>query len=63
LAAREGKEIYGWEALSPFSGRKVYFGVAEVSIYVRKNQQGEGIGKALLKRLVKASEERGFWTL
>lgn len=63
LVAREGKEIYGWAALSPFSRRNVYSGVAEVSIYVRKNQQGKGIGKALLKELIKNSEENGFWTL
>lgn len=63
LVAREGKEIYGWAALTPFSRRKVYSGVAEVSIYIRKNQQGEGIGKALLKKLIKDSEEHGFWTL
>ena len=63
LATKKGEEVYGWAALSPFSRRKVYSGVAEVSIYVRKNQRGKGIGEVLLKELIKKSEENGFWTL
>lgn len=63
LAAKNGKDIYGWAALSPFSKRDVYSGVAEISIYIRKNLQRKGIGKALLKELIKKSEESGFWTL
>ena len=32
LVARERQQIWGWAALSPVSQRKVYAGVAEVSI-------------------------------
>jgi phosphinothricin acetyltransferase len=41
----------------------VYKGVAEVSIYVAESARGRGVGKALLKVLIEASERRGIWTL
>lgn len=55
--------IAGWAALSPVSRRAAYSGVAEVSIYVTERSRGQGIGKALLSELVRASEESGLWTL
>ena len=36
LVARAGAGIVGWAALSPVSRRRVYAGVAEVSVYVSK---------------------------
>lgn len=63
LVAAEGSLILGWAALSPVSSRCVYGGVAEVSIYIRTNNWGKGIGILLLKELVQRSEEAGFWTL
>jgi phosphinothricin acetyltransferase len=56
-------EIAGWAALLPVSRRDVYIGVAEVSIYVSNRYKGQKIGARLLKALVSASEEEGFWTL
>ncbi|HEU4319849.1 MAG TPA: GNAT family N-acetyltransferase [Acidimicrobiia bacterium] len=55
--------IAGWAALSPVSGRYVYRGVAEVSVYVSSSARGRGIGSALLGALAVASEEAGYWTL
>jgi L-amino acid N-acyltransferase YncA len=55
--------VLGWAALSPYSGRRVYAGVADVSIYVANQARGRGIGKALLRALVEESEARGIWTL
>ena len=63
LAAREDGELLGWAALSPVSGRCVYGGVAEVSVYVAAAARGRGIGRELLGALVAASEEAGLWTL
>lgn len=61
--ARCGEKILGWAALSPTSGRKVYSGVMEVSVYVREEFQGKGIGLALLKKLIELSENNDIWTL
>jgi phosphinothricin acetyltransferase len=58
-----GEHIRGWAALSPVSGRFVYAGVAEVSVYVAAAARRQGIGKALLTALVEAAEANGIWTL
>ena len=55
--------VLGWAALSPVSGRCVYGGVAEVSVYVAGEARGRGVGRALLTALVAASESHGIWTL
>jgi phosphinothricin acetyltransferase len=63
LVARSGDVIKGWAALSPVSGRCVYGGVAETSVYVGTNHRGEGLGRALLEALIISSERNGIWTL
>jgi L-amino acid N-acyltransferase YncA len=63
LVARNGDQVIGWAALSPVSGRCVYAGVASLSIYVAEAARGQGVGKALLRVLIEASEQRGIWTL
>lgn len=40
-------------ALNPYSHRCAYQGVADLSIYIRRNQRGKGIGKALLFKIEK----------
>ena len=62
VARKEGRVI-GWAALSSVSGRCVYAGVAEVSVYVAASARGRGVGKALLCALVEGSERQGIWTL
>lgn len=63
LVARLGDRVIGWAALSPVSSRCVYAGVAEVSVYVGGSARGQGVGLALLARLVEESERHGLWTL
>lgn len=63
LVSLEDQHITGWAALSPVSGRCVYGGVAEVSLYVDPIYRGRGIGKSLLQNLVTESENNGIWTL
>ena len=55
--------VAGWAALSPYSSRSVYSGVAHLSIYIGQEARGVGVGKALLTAMIAASEEAGFWTL
>ena len=59
----ESGEIAGWAALTPVSGRCVYAGVAEVSVYVGSDFRGQKIGDTLLKHLIEQSEKSGYWTL
>jgi L-amino acid N-acyltransferase YncA len=63
LVARNGDVVLGWAALSPVSRREVYAGVAEVSVYVSASARGLGVGGALMRALIKASELHGLWTL
>ncbi|MEN2768967.1 GNAT family N-acetyltransferase [Ornithinibacillus xuwenensis] len=63
FVARLHDQVVGWAALSQSAHKEAYHGVAEVSIYVSNSSSGKGIGSALLKELIQASEEKGFWTL
>jgi len=63
LVAHDGDTALGWAALTAVSGRCVYRGVAEVSVYVAAHARGRGVGRSLLRALVDASETHGLWTL
>ena len=63
VATDETGIVLGWVALSPVSGRCVYAGVAEVSVYVAAAARGRGVGLELMRALVAESEQNGLWTL
>jgi len=62
VALRDGA-VVGWVAVSPVSGRCVYAGVVENSIYVAEGARGTGVGRLLLERLATSTEEAGIWTI
>ena len=43
---RSDGQVVGWAALSPVSGRCIYSGVTEVSVYVAEAARGQGAGLA-----------------
>jgi L-amino acid N-acyltransferase YncA len=63
LLALSDDKVVGWAALSAVSSRHVYRGVAEVSVYVAESARGQGIGAALLEKLIEESERNAIWTL
>lgn len=63
LVARKGDKVLGWAALSAVSRRSAYRGVAELSVSIREESRGQGIGRALLEALIEESERNGIWTL
>jgi phosphinothricin acetyltransferase len=63
VARGKDEKIIGWAALSPVSARRVYSGVAEVSVYVARTARGRGVGRLLLGALIECSEQHGIWTL
>lgn len=63
LVAESDVAVLGFAALSPYSHRRCYRGVAEESVYVGEAARGAGVGRALLDELVARAESDGYWTL
>jgi phosphinothricin acetyltransferase len=63
VAEMRGGRIAGWSSISPYSPRSCYAGIGEVSIYVRSDCRGKGIGSALLQSLIDAGVREGYWKL
>ena len=63
LVAEIDGSVVAWAALSPYSSRLVYAGVAEDTIYVGAAARGRRVGRKLLRELVDEAERKGFWTL
>jgi L-amino acid N-acyltransferase YncA len=63
IVAIDDDEVVGWAALTPVSGRNVYAGVAEVSVYIKATHRGKGLGRQLLQYLITDSEKHNIWTL
>ena len=63
FVATTAGQVTGWVASSPVSGRCVYAGVVEHSVYVHPDARGRGIGRALLEALVGSTEAVGIWTI
>ena len=63
FVAVNGSDVVGWIALSPYSSRQCYAGVAQVGVYVDAEARGRGVGRRLLERVITSSGEGGIWTL
>ena len=61
--ALAGGDVAGWVAASAVSGRCVYAGVVEHSVYVDPAARGQGIGRQLLATLISSTEAAGIWTI
>jgi phosphinothricin acetyltransferase len=63
LARDPAGRAAAYAVLLPVSGRAVYRGVAELSIYVGASHRGQRVGDAIMRAIIAHSEARGFWTL
>ena len=52
--------VLGYAYASQFRNRPAYRLACENSIYVRQDQRGQGLGKALLRALIEAASAAGF---
>jgi phosphinothricin acetyltransferase len=57
------ERVAGWVAASAVSGRCVYAGVVEHSVYVHPAARGQGSGRRLLETLIASTEAAGIWTI
>jgi phosphinothricin acetyltransferase len=63
VAVDSADAVLGWVSVSAVSGRCVYAGVVEHSVYVDPTAQRRGIGRALLDALIRSTEAAGIWTV
>jgi phosphinothricin acetyltransferase len=64
LVAVDGDdEVVGFGSLSPYKDRAAYSTTVEDSVYVRRDQQGRGVGRLLLAELVGVATAHGFHTV
>ena len=60
VVAVEGDEVVGFGSLSPYRDRPAYRTTVEDSVYVARDHQGSGVGRALLGELVDLATAHGF---
>jgi phosphinothricin acetyltransferase len=60
VVAVDDGEVLGFASLSPYKERAAYRTTVEDSVYVRRDRQGKGIGKALLSEMVDVARRHGF---
>ena len=63
VAVNDDGQILGWIAVKPVSPRVAYAGVVEHSVYIGPSARGQGVGKALLDKLIASTEAAGIWTI
>ena len=63
LVAEQKGLIVGWASLSEWSDRCAYSETAEISLYVRKEHQGSGIGRKLLQEIMPEGQKMGLHTV
>jgi phosphinothricin acetyltransferase len=62
VAVRDG-EVVGFASVSPYRSRPAYATTVEDSVYVRRDMQGEGVGRALLSHMVDLTRDHGFHSM
>ncbi len=60
LVATDATGVLGFAYYAQIRDRTAYRFTAEDSIYVREDVRGQGVGKALVSRLLAAAEDAGF---
>ena len=60
IVAQRGGAVVGYAYVTTYRARPAYRFAVENSIYVAADAQGQGIGAALLARLIEASTARGY---
>ena len=60
LVAVDATGVLGFAYYAQFRSRVAYRFAAENSVYVREDVRGQGVGKALVGRLIEAATVRGF---
>lgn len=60
VAVDEAGTVLGYASLSPYRARPAYRTTVEDSVYVHRDHQNRGVGRALLAELVELATGHGF---
>src|SRR5438067_2518346 len=63
VVVEEDGYVVAFAWASPYSARACYSGIAEHSVYVRREARGQGHGRTALRALIEEYSRRGFWKL
>ena len=63
LVAEVKHTLMGWSALNPYSPRRCYDGIAELSIYIERSLRGHGVAQELMKAMQSAARDKGFYKI
>ncbi len=63
LVVEKDSEIIAFASSSAYSARECYAGIAECSVYVRRDMRYHGAGHVALQALIDAAEAAGIWKL
>jgi phosphinothricin acetyltransferase len=60
IVAEDNEKVVGWASLSKYSDKCAYSDTAELSLYVKEEFQRKGIGKRMMKEIVKRGKKAGL---
>ncbi|GHO89796.1 arsinothricin resistance N-acetyltransferase ArsN1 family A [Dictyobacter formicarum] len=63
VVVEQDHEIIAYASTSLYRQRPCYAGIAEFSVYVRRDWRGRGAGRLALSHLMHECEAAGFWKL
>lgn len=63
VITEETGTVHGWASLNVFNSRCCYSGVADISVYIKREMRGKGLGKILLNYLSQIAKDNDFHKL
>ena len=63
VVVEQENEVIAYASTSSYRPRACYAGIAEFSVYVRRDWRGQGAGRVAMTRLFQECEKAGFWKL
>ena len=63
IVAEKNGSILGWAALSKYDKKCAYSDTAEISLYVKQEFQGQGIGKKLMNEIINLGKKAGIHSI
>jgi L-amino acid N-acyltransferase YncA len=60
IVVEQDDEVIGWAALNTYSNRCAYAGVDDLSIYIKQDYRGKGVGSKLLQEIEQIAIKNKF---